>query len=41
MATEVFATLDAAIKANADKAKKINGIFQWVIDGGVGSFGEN
>ena len=33
MAAEVFKTLDSAIKANQDKAKKINGVFQWVIDG--------
>jgi len=33
MAAEVFATLDKAIKANVDKAKKINGVFQWTIDG--------
>jgi len=33
MATEVFKNLDTAIKANQDKAKKINGVFQWVIDG--------
>lgn len=32
-AAEVFKGLDAAIKANQDKAKKINGIFQWSIDG--------
>ena len=33
MAAEVFKNLDKAIKANQDKAKKINGIFQWVVDG--------
>jgi len=33
MASEVFSTLDKAIKSNVDKAKKINGIFQWAIDG--------
>lgn len=33
MAEEVFKSLDTAIKANQDKAKKINGVFQWVIDG--------
>ncbi|KAH9261403.1 hypothetical protein BASA81_000035 [Batrachochytrium salamandrivorans] len=30
---EVFAGLNTAVKANPDQAKKINGIFQWVIDG--------
>jgi putative sterol carrier protein len=33
MADAVFKSLDAAIKANVDTAKKINGVFQWVVDG--------
>jgi putative sterol carrier protein len=33
MAAEVFKSLDAAVKANPDQAKKINGVFQWSIDG--------
>jgi len=33
MAAEVFKGLDSAIKANQAQAKKINGIFQWVVDG--------
>lgn len=31
--SDVFKDLDAAIKANPDQAKRINGVYQWVIDG--------
>lgn len=38
MAEAVFTGLDAAIKANQDKAKKIGGVFQWNISDPKGDY---